>query len=79
VGLKRIDLSWSDNSAGETGFKIERSGNGTRFSQIAKVGAGMTTFSNTGLRRGKLYYYRVRAYNSAGNSPYSNTISVRAN
>jgi hypothetical protein len=80
VGTKRIDLSWTDNSTGETGFKIERSTNGSKFSQIATVGAGVSTFSNTsGLRRGKLYYYRVRAYNGAGNSPYSNTISVRAN
>jgi len=80
VGIKRIDLNWTDNSSGETGFKIERSTNGSKFSQIASVGAGATTYSNTnGLRRGKLYYYRLRAYNSAGNSPYSNTISVRAN
>jgi len=79
VGLKRIDLSWTDNSSGETGFKIERSNNGTRFSQIAILGAGATTFSNTGLRRGKTYLYRVRAYNSTGNSAYSNTISVTAN
>jgi len=80
VGIKRIDLTWTDNSFGETGFKIERSTNGTKFSQIATMGAGVTAFSNTnGLRRGKTYYYRLRAYNSAGNSPYSNTISVRAN
>jgi hypothetical protein len=79
VGLKRIDLSWTDNSTNESGFKIERSNNGTKFSQIATLQAGTTTFANTGLRRGKTYLYRVRAYNSIGNSPYSNTISVRAN
>jgi hypothetical protein len=80
VGIKRIDLNWTDNAFGETGFKIERSTNGTKFSQIATVGASATTYSNaSGLRRGKIYYYRVRAYNSTGNSPYSNTISVKAN
>src|SRR5882724_446557 len=79
VGLKRIDLSWTDNSTNESSFKIERSNNGTKFSQIAILQAGTTTFANTGLRRGKTYLYRVRAYNSIGNSPYSNTISVRAN
>jgi hypothetical protein len=79
VGLKRVDLSWTDNSTSESGFKIERSNNGTKFSQIATLGAGATTFSNTGLRRGKTYLYRVRAYNSIGYSAYSNTISVRAN
>jgi hypothetical protein len=79
VGLKRVDLSWTDNSTSESGFKIERSNNGTKFSQIATLGPGATTFSNTRLRRGKTYLYRVRAYNSIGYSAYSNTISVTAN
>jgi hypothetical protein len=52
VGSKRIDLTWTDNSTGETGFKIERSTNGTKFSQVATVGAGATGYSNTGLRGG---------------------------
>ena len=47
VGIKRIDLSWTNNSSGETGFKIERSTNGTKFSQIATVGAGVTNWSTT--------------------------------
>jgi hypothetical protein len=77
-GTKRIDLSWTDNSTGETGFRIERSANNTKFSQVATVGPGVTTYANTGLRRGKLYYYRVRA-NGNPNSAYSNTASARAN
>jgi hypothetical protein len=78
-GTKRIDLSWTDNSTGETGFRIERSPNNTKFSQVATVGPGVTTYANTGLRRGKLYYYRVRANGSPANSAYSNTASARAN
>jgi len=79
VDLKRIDLSWTDNSTGESGFKIERSNNARKYSQIATLGPNITTFADTGVRRRKTYYYRVRAYNSTGNSAYSNTISVRAN
>jgi hypothetical protein len=79
VGSKRIDLTWSDNSSGETGFRIYRSGNGVRFSKIATVGAGVTSYSNTGLRRGKTYYYRVRAYAGTANSGYSNIASATAN
>jgi peptidyl-Asp metalloendopeptidase len=78
VGSRRIALSWSDNSAVESGFKIERSINGKPFSQIAIVGANVTTFSHNGLRRGRTFTYRVRAYNSSGNSAYSNTASATA-
>lgn len=77
-GTKKIDLSWTDNSTGETGFRIERSANNRKFSHIATVGPGITAFSNGGLRRGKTYYYRVRA-NGSPNSAYSNTASAKAN
>ena len=78
-GLKRIDLSWIDNSTSETGFRIERSTNNSKFSLITTTGPGVTTYSNTGLRRGKIYYYRVRANGSPVNSAYSNTTSAKAN
>ena len=78
AGTKRVDLSWNDNSTGETGFRVERSANNSKFSQIATVDAGVTSYSNTGLRRGKVYYYRVRA-NGTINSAYSNTASARTN
>jgi hypothetical protein len=73
---RRIDLTWTDNSTNETGFKIERSTNGSSFTQIATVGAGVKKFSDSNRRSGRRYYYRVRAYNTTGNSGYSNTINV---
>ncbi len=73
----RINLSWIDNANNETGFKIERSTNGTTFTQIATRTANVTAYANTGLARNTLYYYRVHAYNANGNSSYSNVISVR--
>jgi len=68
----QINLSWQDISTNETGFKIERSQRSSGgFTQIATVGANVTTCSNTNLRRGTTYYYRVRAYNDGGDSGYS--------
>jgi hypothetical protein len=73
----QINLAWTDTSDSESGFRIERSTNGTKFQQIATVGANVTSFASTGLSRDRTYYYRVRAYNSAGSSPYSNVASAR--
>ena len=71
VSSSQINLSWTDNSTNETGFKIARSTNGTNFTQIAIVPSNTTTYPNTGLAASTKYYYRIRAYNSAGNSSYS--------
>ena len=69
----QINLSWSDNSSNEDGFKIERkTGSGGTWSQITTVGANTESYSNSGLSPGTTYYYRVRAYNGLGDSPYSN-------
>ena len=70
-----VTLAWTDNSNNETGFAIERSTNNKLWTQIAAppaAGTGSTvTFTDTGLRKRTKYYYRVRAYNSGGNSAYS--------
>jgi hypothetical protein len=50
--------------------------NGVDFTEIATLGAGTTTFGDSGRSSRTTYYYRVRAFNSVGNSAYSNTASV---
>jgi hypothetical protein len=72
-----LTLNWTDNSNNETSFLIERSTDGTNFSQIASVGANVTTYKNTGLAAGTKYYYRVRASNASGNSAYTNVASAK--
>src|SRR5262249_54565202 len=69
----QINLSWSDNSSDESGFKIERKTgiNGT-YSQIAIVGAGVNTYNDPGLNINTRYFYRVRATNAGGDSAFSN-------
>ena len=66
-----IGLTWTDNATNETGYDIDRSTDGTNFTQIASLGAGATSYSNTGLTAGTKYYYQVCAYNSAGDSAYT--------
>ncbi|MFN8208217.1 MAG: fibronectin type III domain-containing protein [Bacteroidales bacterium] len=62
----QINLSWTDNASNESGFKIERAPGGTTgFTQIATVGAGVTTFQIPGWLASTSYSYRVRAYNFA--------------
>jgi hypothetical protein len=75
ISSSQINLSWTDNATNETGFRIERKTTGS-FSQIATVGANVTTYSNTGLNSSTTYTYRVRAYNNAGTSAYSNEASA---
>ncbi len=74
LSSSRIDLSWADNSSSETGYKIERktTAAGT-FAQVAEVGAGVRSYSDTtGLDPATRYYYRVRATNGTTDSDYSN-------
>ncbi|MGB8192909.1 MAG: polysaccharide lyase family 7 protein [Chitinophagaceae bacterium] len=77
-GSSIINVSWTDNSNNETGFKLERkTGSAGTWSEIAgAIAAGATTYSNTGLTASTTYYYRVRAYNATGNSAYSNEASA---
>ncbi|HEX6629033.1 MAG TPA: fibronectin type III domain-containing protein [Gemmatimonadaceae bacterium] len=72
----RIDLAWTDNSTDEQGFRVERApdagGVPGTFAQITSVGVNVTTYANTGLANGTRYWYRIRAYNQAGTSAYTN-------
>ena len=72
-----ITLNWLDNANNEDGYKLERSLYGSKtFEEIAMLSSNITTYEDTDLPSGTEYEYRVRAYNIAGNSTYSNTIQV---
>jgi len=72
----QINLSWTDNSTNETGFKIERKTGSGSYSQIATVSANTTSYGNTGLSPSTTYTYHIRAYNSVGDSGFSNEASA---
>jgi Right handed beta helix region len=77
ISYFQVKLTWKDNSNNEMGFKIERSkGSSTTFTQIATVGVGVTAYTDIALAPTTKYNYRVRAYNTAGNSAYTAVVSV---
>lgn len=72
MSSSQIALSWRDNSTHEKGCQIQRSRDGVTFALIGSVDADVTTYRDNGRTAGTTYYYRVRAYNSRGNSTVSN-------
>jgi hypothetical protein len=73
----QINLSWTDQSTDESGFRIERkTGASGTYAQIGTASANAKTYDNGGLAEGTTYFYRVSAVNGAGNSAYSNEASA---
>jgi PKD repeat protein len=74
-----IRLNWTNGAINQTEVRIERCrGSGcTNFRQIASVAGTATTYTNPGLSSDTTYRYRVRTYNSAGNSQYSNIAAAK--
>lgn len=72
VSSSQIKLAWKDNSNNESGFKLERSLTQVGgYTQIANLLWGSTSYDDNGLTAATTYYYRVKAYNSGGESAYS--------
>jgi hypothetical protein len=78
VSRSRIDLSWLDRSNNETGFEIRRISGSPLAPTIVTftVGAGVTSFSDTGLPEDSGFSYVLRAFNGAGFSTPANTAAA---
>tara|TARA_R110002111_G_scaffold177181_1_gene243203 strand:- start:6646 stop:12345 length:5700 start_codon:yes stop_codon:yes gene_type:complete len=73
----KVNLSWQDISPIESGFRIERrAGTQGVWSEIANVAANQVSFTDTEVVADTIYQYRVRTFNAAGNSGYSNVAEV---
>ncbi len=75
----QISLSWNDNSANETSFRVERSLSQTSgFVEIGNLAPNTINFFDSTVGRRITYFYRVRAVNDAGASAYSSTVNIRS-
>lgn len=73
---QRITLGWTDNSGSEQGFTIQFSYSGSAFSDLATVGANVTTYLGGPNPPIGPYQFRIRSYNGAQVSAWSNTFSL---
>jgi hypothetical protein len=74
ITSSQINLSWIDNSDGETGFEIKRNIFTPPGTVIFTTGRNAVIYNDTNLSENTLYYYRIRAYNANSGiySEYSN-------
>ena len=73
VSFSEINLAWRDNTSDEAGFLVQRRVDGSsRWVEIGTTAANTTTYSDEGLEPLTTYHYRVRAFNNAESSYFSN-------
>lgn len=77
-----VTLNWTDTATVEKGFTIQRATNSgfsknlTTFTAPAKAGTGGASYVDNTAVLNTTYYYRVRAFNGAVVSAWSNTITA---
>ncbi|MGW8316885.1 MAG: DUF4832 domain-containing protein [Bacteroidales bacterium] len=72
-----ISLTWTDRSDNETGFEIMRAmGDHPVWEQAAITGPDTESYTDSGLTRGRVYHYMVRALNDLGASTFSDSVTV---
>jgi peptidyl-Asp metalloendopeptidase len=72
-----VDLAWTDRADDEAGFMIERTTDGVNYVETARLSANVVRYQDLTTNSMTVYSYRAAAYNSAGQSPYSNVATVR--
>ncbi|HXJ61647.1 MAG TPA: fibronectin type III domain-containing protein, partial [Verrucomicrobiae bacterium] len=80
-----IRLSWSDRSNNELGFQLERRVNPTGkgavpgpWQLVITLAPNTSDYTDTAAASLTSYTYRLRAFNLAGTSAYSNEVTVKA-
>jgi hypothetical protein len=74
-----VSLGWRDTASNEDGFILERSTTGATSGFVvlhAGIPANTNFFTDSQITYGVSYWYRIHAFNSTGNSPYSNVTQI---
>ncbi|HEY7119950.1 MAG TPA: fibronectin type III domain-containing protein [Tepidisphaeraceae bacterium] len=72
-----VDLAWTDNANNETGYAIQRSADGgANWTDLASVGADLSTYRDTTAAANTTYAYRVSAFDATRTSDWSNLANV---
>lgn len=76
ISPNQIKITWINTAVNQTGFKVEMSVDGKNFSEIKNLPANYYYNNIVGLAPKTAYYFRMRAYNGAGDSVYSNIVNA---
>jgi fibronectin type 3 domain-containing protein len=77
IALDRIRIAWTQNSENETGFRIERRVDNGPYSELVTLAENVTSYNDDSVNESSEYCYRVLAFNSFGDSDYSNDDCAR--
>jgi len=72
-----VDLAWTDRADDEAGFLVERTTDGVNYNETARLSANVVRYQDPTTNSMTVYSYRVAAYNSSGQSPFSNVATVK--
>jgi len=77
IAVNTVELNWTDNSAFESGFRIERASSiSGEFEWIGSVPTNVTTYNDETVQTATAYKYRVSAFTGTAASPYSAEVSI---
>jgi FtsP/CotA-like multicopper oxidase with cupredoxin domain len=79
LSTSRVRLTWTDNATNETGYVVQRSTDGTTWTQVGTGRANLRAYNDTTVTVGTTYSYRVGAVNGAGttlSTPVTVTVSA---
>lgn len=78
TGTQTVNVTWNDVSLYEQGFHVYRSPNGINSWTLAGSTAhNVAVFNDAGLNPNTIYWYKAAAYNSGGESDFTNIDSAK--
>lgn len=82
AGKRTAKLTWTALQDNTTGYRVYRKVKGGKYTRVKTIKTASTaTWTNKGLKKGKTYYYKVRAYKTITSGElwgaYSNTAKAK--